>query len=81
MLNKQRCDDVHGCLVDDDLFTLVFNKIKHFSLFFKNMGYDLKFDEEGDFYFTQDLRDSNNDESDDNEMKIQSILLFIERYY
>ena len=45
------------------------------------MGYDLKFDEEGDFYFTQDLRDSNNDESDDNAMKIQAILLFIGRYY
>ena len=45
------------------------------------MGYDLKFDEEGDFYFTQDLRDANNDESDDNAMKIQSILLFIGRYY
>ncbi|CAM4439663.1 condensin complex protein MksE [Pseudoalteromonas maricaloris] len=81
VLNKQRYDDVHGCLVDDDLFTLVFNKIKHFSLFFKHMGYDLKFDEEGDFYFTQDLRDANNDESDDNAMKIQSILLFIGRYY
>lgn len=81
VLNKQRYDDVHGCLVDDGLFTLVFNKIKHFSLFFKHMGYDLKFDEEGDFYFTQDLRDANNDESDDNAMKIQSILLFIGRYY
>ncbi len=81
VLNKQRYDDVHGCLVDDDLFTLVFNKIKHFSLFFKHMGYDLKFDEEGDFYFIQDLRDANNDESDDNAMKIQSILLFVGRYY
>lgn len=81
VLNKQRYNDVHGCLVDDDLFTLVFSKIKHFTLFFKHMGYDLKFDEEGDFYFTQDLRDSNNDESDDNAMKIQAILLFIGRYY
>lgn len=81
VLNKLRYDDVQGCLVEDDLFTLVFNKIKHFSLFFKHMGYDLKFDEEGDFYFTQDLRDANNDESDDNAMKIQSILLFIGRYY
>lgn len=81
VLNKQHYNDVHGCLVDDDLFTLVFSKIKHFTLFFKHMGYDLKFDEEGDFYFTQDLRDSNNDESDDNAMKIQAILLFIGRYY
>lgn len=47
VLNKLRYDDVLGCLVEDDLFTLVFNKIKHFSLFFKHMGYDLKFDEEG----------------------------------
>ncbi|WP_339720494.1 hypothetical protein [uncultured Paraglaciecola sp.] len=81
VLNKQRYDDVHGCIVDDDLYTLVFSKVKHFTLFFKHMGFDLKFDEEGDFYFTQDLRDANNDESDDNAMKIQSILLFIGRYY
>ena len=81
VLNKQRYDDVHGCFVDDGLFTLVFNKIKHFTLFFKHMGYELKFDDEGDFYFTQEIRDSNNDESDDNAMKIQAVLLFIGRYY
>jgi hypothetical protein len=81
ILNKQRYDDVQGCFVDDDLFTLVFNQIKHFTLFFKHMGYELKFDNEGDFYFAQDLRDSSNDESDDNAMKIQAILLFIGRYY
>lgn len=81
ILNKQRYDDVHGCLVDDELYTLVFSKIKHFTFFFKHMGYDLKFDEEGDFYFTRDLRNANDDESDDNAMKIQSILLFIGRYY
>lgn len=81
VLNKQKYDDIHGCFVDDDLFTLVFNKITHFTLFFKHMGYKLKFDEEGDFYFTQEIRDSNSDESDDNAMKIQAILLFIGRYY
>lgn len=81
VLNKQRYDDIHGCLVEDDLFTLVFNQVKHFTLFFKHMGYELKFDAEGDFYYTQDLRDSNNDESDDNAMKIQAVLLFIGRYY
>ena len=81
VLNKQRYDDIQGCLVDDDLFTLVFNQIKHFTLFFKHMGYELKFDGEGDFYYTQDMRDSNNDESDDNAMKIQAVLLFIGRYY
>lgn len=81
VLNKQRYDDIHGCFVDDALFTLVFNKIKHFTLFFKHMGYELMFDEEGDFYFTQETRDSNSDESDDNAMKIQAILLFIGRYY
>lgn len=81
VLNKQRYDDIQGCLVDDDLFTLVFNQVKHFTLFFKHMGYELKFDGEGDFYYTQDLRDSNNDESDDNAMKIQAVLLFIGRYY
>ena len=80
VLNKQRYDDIHGCFVDDALFTLVFNKIKHFTLFFKHMGYELMFDEEGDFYFTQETRDSNSDESDDNAMKIQAILLFIGRY-
>ncbi len=81
VLNKQKYDDIHGCFVDDDLFTLVFNKIKHFTLFYKHMGYELKFDEEGDFYFTQEMRDSNSDESDDNAMKIQAVLLFIGRYY
>ena len=81
VLNKQRYDDIQGCMVDDDLFTLVFNKIRHFTLFFKHMGYELKFDEQGDFYYTQDLRDSSNDESDDNAMKIQAVLLFIGRYY
>ena len=81
VLNKQKYDDVHGCFVDDSLFTLVFNKIKHFTLFFKHMGYELRFDDEGDFYFTQEIRDSNNDESDDNAMKIQAVLLFIGRYY
>jgi len=81
VLNKQRFDEIQGCLVDDDLFTLVFNKIRHFKLYFKHMGYELKFDEEGDFFSTQDLRDSSNDESDDNAMKIQAILLFIGRYY
>ncbi|AOW75547.1 hypothetical protein A3Q34_00810 [Colwellia sp. PAMC 20917] len=81
VLNKQRYDDVHGCFVDDDLFTLVFNKIKHFTLFFKHMGYELKFDEDGDFYSTQEIRESNNDESDENAMKIQAVLLFISRYY
>jgi len=81
VLNKQRYDEIQGCLVDDDLFTLVFTKIRHFKLYFKHMGYELKFDEEGDFFSTQDLRDSNNEESDDNAMKIQAILLFIGRYY
>ncbi|REL25230.1 hypothetical protein DXX93_00755 [Thalassotalea euphylliae] len=81
VLNKQRYDDVQGCLVDDDLFTLVFQKITHFTLFFKHMGYELKFDEQGDFYYTQDLRDISNDESDDNAMKIQAVILFIGRYY
>ena len=81
VLNKQRYDEIHGCFVDDELFTLVFNKIKHFTLFFKHMGYELKFDEYGDFYFTQEIRDSNTDEADDNAMKIQAVLLFIGRYY
>lgn len=81
VLNKQRYDDIHGCFVDDDLFTLVFSHIKHFTLFFKHMGYELKFDADGDFYYTQDLRDSHNDESDENAMKIQAVLLFIGRHY
>ena len=81
ILNKHRYDNVQGCFVEDDLFTLVFNKIKHFTLFYKHMGYELKFDDEGDFYFVQDMRDSNNDESDENAMKIQAVLLFIGRYY
>lgn len=81
VLNKQQYNDVHGCFVDDELFTLVFNKIEHFTLFFKHMGYELKFDEEGEFYFTQEIRDYSHDESDDNAIKIQAVLLFIGRYY
>lgn len=81
VLNKRTYDNVQGCFVEDDLFTLVFNKIKHFTAFFKHMGYELKFDDEGDFFFVQDIRDSNNDESDENAMKIQAVLLFIGRYY
>ena len=45
------------------------------------MDYQLKFDEEGDFYFTQEIRDSSSDEADDNAIKIQAVLLFIGRYY
>lgn len=81
VLNKQYYDDVHGCFVDDQLFTLVFNKISHFTQFFKHMGYELRFDEEGDFYYTQESRAHNTEESDDNAMKIQAALLFIGRYY
>lgn len=81
VLNKQRYDEVQGCFIDDELFSLVFNKITHFTLFFKHMGYQLKFDEEGDFYFTQEIRESSPDEADDNAMKIQAVLLFVGRYY
>jgi len=45
------------------------------------MGFDLLYQPSGEFYYIRDCNDSDNEETDDNTLKIQAILLFMGRHY
>ncbi len=81
VIPKHLYDDIRAKMVDNPLFTLLFNHHSHFEHFYRHLGFELCFHQQGDFYFVRESREDSEDEADDNALKVQTTLLLLGRYY
>ncbi len=78
---KQDYKELQNSIEENPLFTLLFNKESHFSSLYQHIGYQLAFNNEGDFYYLRELLEQGVDEANTNAFKIQVVLLLIGRYF
>lgn len=81
VITKMLFDDIRVSLVENPLFTVLFNHHSHFEHLYRHLGFELCFHQQGDFYYVRELREDNSDEADDNALKVQTTLLLLGRYY
>ena len=81
VITKHIFDQVKSEQHDNSLFTCLFNHESHFMQLYQHLGYQLCLNNDGDFYYVQELREESSDEADDNALKVQTILLQLGRYY
>ncbi len=81
VITKQVYDEINVTLVENPLFTLLFNQQPHFENLYKHLGYELCFVQQGDFYYVRESREDSSEEADDNALKVQTTLLLLGRYY
>jgi len=81
VITKQVFDQLSSEQQDNPLFTCLFNHESHFQQLYQHLGYQFCLNNDGDFYYVQELREESSDEADDNALKVQTILLQLGRYY
>ncbi len=81
VITKQVFEQIKSEQHDNPLFTCLFTHESHFKQLYQHLGYQLCLNNEGDFYYIQELREESSDEADDNALKVQTILLQLGRYY
>ena len=81
VITKQVFEQIKSEQQDNPLFTCLFTHESHFKQLYQHLGYQLNLNNEGDFYYIQELREESSDEADDNALKVQTILLQLGRYY
>ncbi len=78
---KHQYHEGKGELVENPLFTLVFNHWSHFVNLYRHLGYELALQDKGDFFYLREFTELGLDEADTNAFKVQVVLLLIGRYY
>ena len=81
VITKMVYQDIRAELEENPLFTLLFNHQGHFSNLYLHLGYELCFEQQGDFFYVRELREDASEEADDNALKVQTTLLLLGRYY
>lgn len=78
---KNSYNKIQDCIEENNLYTLVFSHLRHFSQLYQHIGYELEFSYEGSFFYLRELHDNGSDEADKNAFKVQVALLLIGRYF
>lgn len=81
VITKLLYNEIKVSMVENPLFTVLFNHQAHFDNLYKHLGYELCFHQQGDFYYVRELREDSSEEADDNALKVQTTLLLLGRYY
>lgn len=81
VLPKLLYNDIKAELVENPLFTVIFNHQTHFEHLYRHLGFELCFHQQGDFYYVREMREDSSEEADDNALKVQTTLLLLGRYY
>lgn len=81
VITKMTYHDIRAELEENPLFTLLFNHQQHFNHLYLHLGYELCFEQMGDFFYVRELREDASEEADDNALKVQTTLLLLGRYY
>lgn len=72
---------VNNDFVENQLYTVIFNNLEHFKVFYQHLGYELVFNNERHFFYIRKLSDEEDREYNRNAFKIQVMLLIIGRYF
>ena len=64
VITKQVYDEINVTLVENPLFTLLFNQQPHFENLYKHLGYELCFVQQGDFYYVRESREDSSEEAE-----------------
>ncbi|NQZ07495.1 MAG: hypothetical protein HRT35_10075 [Algicola sp.] len=81
VMTKLLYNDIKAVMIENPLFTVLFNNQAHFEHLYRHLGYELCFHQKGDFYYVRELREDSSEEADDNALKVQTTLLLLGRYY
>ena len=81
VITKMLYQDIRAELEENPLFTLLFNHQQHFTQLYQHLGYELCFEQHGDFFYVRESREEVSEEADDNALKVQTTLLLLGRYY
>jgi hypothetical protein len=81
VMTKLLYNEIKAEMVENPLFTVLFNHQAHFEHLYRHLGYELCFHQKGDFYYVREMREDSSEEADDNALKVQTTLLLLGRYY
>lgn len=81
LINREKWDVIQNDFVDNKLYTALFNHMDHFKTFYQHMGYELVFNERGNFFFLRKYSESDDKDYNRNAFKIQVTLLILGRYF
>lgn len=66
---------------EDKDYTYLFRYVDEFTLLYKLIGKELEYNAKGEFFYINNLSDSELDEADEHALKTQSILLILGRHF
>jgi hypothetical protein len=81
IIPKQMYHDLRSELIENPKYTLLFKHQSHFNQLYQHIGFELVWDESGEFFYIKDPQDLESNEADENAFKVQVILMLLGRYY